>query len=131
MDTITWFFASQVERESIETVASKNGFTLPEDLIQLILEGNNGTPSKKKFDSAHGKEHMVKTLLSYNPEDIENIYDAINVLKESCYRLYPIANDPAGNLICLSPKGVVLWNHEDDSIDTIASDVSTFLSLLY
>ena len=131
MSTISWLFASHVEREIIEKVSGNYCFTLPEDLIQLIMTGNNGTPSKKKFDSAHGKEHMVKTLLSYNPDDIENVYSAIEVLKESCYRLYPIANDPAGNLICLSPKGIVLWDHETDSIDLIAPDIATFLSILY
>ena len=130
MNTITWLFASQVARAVVEKVAKENGFTLPEDLIQLVLKGNNGTPSKKKFDSEHGREHMVKTILSYIPEDIENVYDAIDVLRESCYRLYPIANDPAGNLICLSPKGIVLWNHETDEVDFIAKTVTLFLESL-
>ena len=131
MNNITWLFSSRIDRETVVNVATINGFSLPEDLIQLIMEGNNGTPSVKHFDSSCSKNHMIKTLLSYNHEDIENVYGAIEALKESCFRLYPIANDPAGNLICLSRDGIVLWNHENDTIDQVATNISDFIEHLY
>ncbi len=131
MSSITWKFSSHVDRETVVKVARDNGFSLPEDLIMLIMEGNNGIPSVKHFDSVGAKEHLIKTLLSYNSADIENVYGAIDVLKESKFRLYPIANDPAGNLLCLSPQGIVLWNHENDTIDKVANSVSDFLNQLY
>ena len=46
-------------------------------------------------------------------------------------KLFPFADDSAGNLICLDTTNVVFWNHETLEKTYIANSVTEFLSKLY
>lgn len=128
---ITWKYASPISIEEIDAVSKSEGVTLPEVLKSMIVEGNNGEPSKKHFDSVICKDHVFKTLLSYNVKDGETVFNAIKVLKEAGANLYPFGNDPAGNLICMKGEQVVLWNHETGAEELVAHNVETFFNSLY
>ena len=85
----------------------------------------------------------------YDDERDENRYDLVKIYKTMVIekaisdRLIPIADDPAGNPICLSISekdfGVVYYlNHEFEDVDTgfliqskISDDFSQFLKDLY
>lgn len=126
---ITWKYASPIDAKIIENEAKKNRVILPKLLIRIIHEGNNGSPSKKMFKYSNN-EDIFKTLLSYSKSDIENVYSAIKILKEAGEKLYPFANTPAGNLICLQGDHVVLWNHENGLTTFISENIDTFLKSL-
>ena len=128
---IQWKYATPISEKKIAKVEKLYGVQIPDELKAVIKEGNNGVPSKRFFDTDKAKEHEVKTLLSYNKGDIENIYSAAEILKEAGENLFPFANDPAGNLICLSENEVVLWNHETNEIERIAGSVDEFFVMLY
>lgn len=128
---IDWKYASPIEENVINNVAKSHNITLPAMLVEIIMKGNNGSPSKNKFYYDHGNnEDIFKTLLSYNHIDIENVYSALDELKDHP-SLYPFGNDPAGNFICLKGKSVVLWRHETNEIIPISESIESFFNDLH
>lgn len=129
--SIQWKYSSPVEESEILTVAKKHNITLPSYLIQMIMVGNNGSPTPKKFLYGNGSnEDVFKTLLSYNPQDIENVFSALKEL-QGMPSLYPFGNDPAGNFICLKGTKVVLWKHETHEVAIVADSVESFFEGLH
>ena len=57
--SIQWKYSSPVEESKILAVAKKHNITLPSYLIQMIMEGNNGSPTPKSFSMT-----MVATRMS-------------------------------------------------------------------
>lgn len=128
---IIWKYATPVQGNLVLKVAKDHAIELPEFLVKIIEKGNNGSPSKKLFYYDNNKnEDVFKTLLSYNRNDIENVYSALNTLKDYP-ALYPFGNDPAGNLICLENGKVVLWKHETLSIWPVSNTVEEFFHNLH
>lgn len=128
---INWERVAPICDELISKVESLYSIQIPDDLKSILKESNGGVPSKRLFDDGKSKKHEMKTLLSYNRSDIENVYSAFEVLKEIDSKLIPFANDPAGNLICYDGSKVVYWNHETDEIEPIADSVTEFFDKLY
>ena len=73
-----WKYVKATTSEKIEAVKKKYDVQLPEDLEKLILKSNNGRPVKSTFDSERTRGLEFKKLLSYNTEDMENIYTFIH-----------------------------------------------------
>lgn len=128
---IQWKYSSPVEESTIIAVAHSHNVTLPNLLVKMIMEGNNGTPSKRKFFYDNdNNEDIFKTMLSYNPNDIENVYSALAELHGNP-SLYPFGNDPGGNLICVKDSKVVLWKHENNIISPVSDSIDSFFEELH
>lgn len=128
---IHWKYASPVDMNTVIAVAHSHNISLPSLLVKMIMEGNNGSPSKRKFFYNDNKnEDVFKTMLSYNPNDVENVYSALAELHNTS-SLYPFGNDPAGNFICLDGSKVVLWKHETHIIVPISNSVESFFNSLH
>ena len=128
---INWKYVTPVSKEQIAEVEKTFNIIVPDELKAVIMVGNNGVPSKRFFDTDFSKEHELKTLLSYDKRDIENIFSAFAVIRKENEKLIPIANDPAGNLICLDGGNVVFWKHETNELETIADSITDFFDKLY
>lgn len=128
---LTWKYVKTTTVEKIRDVESKVGIVLPEDVKQIILKYNNGRPSVDTFDTAMTKGRQFKKLLSYNREDKENIYTALDVLSKENKELFPIGVDPSGNYICFYKNNIVLYLHETGVIESIESTFENFLNALY
>ena len=127
---MNWRYVKPTTLDKIQFVEKKYSIKLPHDLVNLILEYNNGRPEKSLFLVA-GKERVFKKLLSYNKEDRENIYPYIDVLTMVKPNLYPIASDPSGNFICLYDGKIVFWEHEASKIQFICETMSELVEMLY
>ena len=125
---ITWKRGSHIDESIIKEVETTFNISLPEDYKKVIAENNNARPSISTFDTEVSKEHVFKKLTK---DHIQNVYKAKKVLSTVDDSLFPFANDPAGNLICLKNGTVVYWLHEDDSILKVANSFTEFLSSLY
>lgn len=109
---------------------------LPNDYKETVALYNGGRPDKSsvKVDS---RERVFKSLLSFNTEDKENIFDVHKWLESKLHKnLVPFAIDPAGNYFCFDYKNsdkmsVVYWNHENQSISKICNNFSELLEELY
>lgn len=124
-----WKFVKKTSIDNIRKVEYLTGFSIPEDLKRVILDCNSGYPTSSCYDTIVEQGKEIKKLLSFNEEDSENIYMFLNFYKET--KLFPFADDSAGNLICLDKANVVLWNHETAEKTYIANSVTEFLSKLY
>lgn len=128
-----WKYVKATTSEKIEAVKKKYDVQLPEDLEKLILKSNNGRPVKSTFDSENTRGLEFKKLLSYNTEDMENIYTFIDVVQTENRNLFPIASEPSGDFICLdlSNNTVVHFNHETTTNEFVADSISQLISSLY
>lgn len=128
---ISWRRTSVISEDLIVKAENLFGVKLPNDIKKMFLIANNGRPSVCLFDSPSGKEHVLKKLLSFRKEDIENIYKAKAVVENDDASLFPLANDPFGNLICLKDNKIVFWHHETGVSEYLANSFADFLSSLY
>lgn len=129
MSEITWRYVKTIKNEkSIDEFESKF-CALPKDLLECMRQNNGGRPSLSSFDLKNEKEKEFKTLLSFNEDDVENIFEAQNLTKKE--GLFPFASDPFGNHLCLYQGKIVFWNHETDDTEILADNFSEFLQKLY
>lgn len=133
---LTWKHTSPVTRKQVEKVMGRDCFF--EDLVDLILEGNGGEPSKKRFKVGNRGEAVFKTLLSYNKSDKENVFDAIDFIDEyspiDLPENYPFGNTPNGDLIYLDTVHcgeVYYYDHETGRTTMVARSLKEFLNGLY
>ena len=123
-----------VEKDSINKFQEIYGIVFPEELKELIKVNNGGRPSLDIIKTVEGEELEVKALLSFNKEDVENIYNVINYFKEHFQvRIVPIATEPSGNYFCinLTNNSIVYWNHETNKETLISNGIKEFLMSLY
>ena len=127
---MNWKYVKATSLDKIQAVEKEYDVSLPNDLINLLLESNNGRPEKSLFQVI-GIERVFKKLLSYNKGDRENIYPYIEILRNEDSKLFPIASDPSGNFICLYEGNIVFWEHESGKKQYICDTITDFLALLH
>ena len=126
---VNWKYVTPLKNQnSIETFEAKYGVKFPEDLKEIFKQHNGGCPSAKYFDTASEQEQEFKSLLSFNEDDVENIYDFVFPDNKD---VIPFATDPAGNLFCLYRNAIYYWQHETDRMEFLANSFSEFLGKLY
>lgn len=104
---------------------------VPEDIQELVYKVNAGTPSKFCIKDAHGDERVFGALLSYNKEDDDNVYTAMEINQNK--RHIPFAIDPYGNYFYENLlSGDIVWiNHENGTLIHVADSLTDMLEKLY
>ena len=128
-----WKFIKRLEDvNEIKEFEIQKGCKLPRDLRLCIIANNGGRPERKVFDTAVSKGRMIKKLLSLNYDDVENIWDAYNVMQQENKKLVPFASDPGGNFICFNKDSgeIYLWLHETNTAEYVAESFKDFLDKL-
>ena len=125
MIELTWKYVKPLKNQrAVEIFLSKYQISLPITLIQCLSVNNGGRPSKKIFDTDKGKEYVFKSLLSYNEDDKECIYNVYpNLFKGTS--LFPIGTDAGGNFVCYdtSMDKYVLFKHETNTLETVVWNI--------
>lgn len=132
-DIMEWKFIKRLEDvNEIKEFEIQKGCKLPRDLRLCIIANNGGRPERKVFDTAVSKGRMIKKLLSLNYDDVENIWDAYNVMQQENKKLVPFASDPGGNFICFNKDSgeIYLWLHETNTAEYVAESFKDFLDKL-
>lgn len=127
-----WKYVKPTNAARINEVEKILGFEVPKDLKDLIMQANNGRPEFDCFDTETETGKQFKKLLSYNKEDMENIFSYIDLFKD--LQLIPFADDPAGSFLCLDNNNnneVIYWDHESGEKIFVANSLTAFLSSLY
>jgi len=129
-----WRYVKPIKDEkSIELFEGMIGARLPEDFIEIVRVNNGGRPDRPVFDTDDVKEHVFKTLLSFNTDDLENIFDTADSFIAAKSKYVPVANDDFGNLIAYDKNSFKLYflNHETDDVEYISSSFSELMEKLY
>ena len=109
-------------------------YELPKDFKEFVLQYNGGRPEHKAYDTDTTEERVLKTILSFNKEDISTVWETNEGDIEGLPDKYVVfATDPFGNLICFDKDNdnVIFWNHEDESVEHIANTFTEFIDKLY
>ena len=123
-----------VSSDLIEKYETMVHYQLCASYKQCVLEYNGGRPKNRAFDTDKTAERELKTFLSFNPDDIENVWDVCQWNKEELSDKYiPFAIDGFGNLICFDRHSnmVIFLNHETLATEHIANGFDEFMNCLY
>lgn len=114
----------------INEIEQKYKVKIPKILKDTIIRYNGGRPVKNTFMTKEKSEKVIKTLLSYNQSDRENIYIYLDFFKKG---YIPFANTDFGDVICLNNKNenIELYLHEIDKFEYVCENIEQFINKLY
>ena len=133
MIIMNWKYAKKLEDiNEIYQFEFENSCELPKALKECIISNNGGRPERKVFDTVVTKGRMIKRLLSFHYGDVENVWDAYNLMQKENIDLVPFANDPGGNYICFQKNTheIYVWVHETNTTEYVAETFTKFLEKL-
>lgn len=115
--------------DSIKEIEDKYNVQIPQILKDVIIINNGGRPVANIFSTNNKKEKVIKTLLSYNKDDKENIYVFTELFKKG---YIPFAVAEFGDVICVNNINgyIELYNHESDKMELICENISIFFNML-
>lgn len=133
--SIQWRYVKPLKETSlIEDFECAMTYEFPNSFKECILNNNGGRPSTSTFDTNKTKEREMKSLLSFNKEDKENIWSVNEWVKSDLNNIFiAFAIDNFGNLICfdVNNDSIVFWNHENNETELVAKSFDEFLGKLY
>ena len=115
---------------AVEQLERRYQVRLSHGLRACILANNGGRPVPDGVRLAGGRATDVRLLLSYNPEDRENIYRPMEYFVEKYHgSLIPFAVDSGGNYFCQQGERIVLWR-QDGEFCPVSENFEEFLDRL-
>lgn len=129
-----WQLSIELTAETLLAIEKDFNFILPENLKDFLLQNNASTPSEKYFDTFSSKEEIFSNVIDFNYESIESFTKIYNRLKKVLPSdTIPFAKDGFGNYICMniSDDTIVFYEHENQQIIYIASNLKEFIDHLY
>lgn len=129
---ITWSFVEPLRNEmSVEEFEADYDVVFPEAYKELVLQYNNGYPSRDSFTLPTGEICHLNHLYSFNREDTDNMWD-FNSAENIEAGFIAFADDSFGNQIGFRVKdnAIVFVDYDVDEVTEIAVDFLAFLSQL-
>lgn len=131
-----WKFVKPlVDENTIKEFEEKISRTLPDSLKKDIIEHNGGRPKSWIFNTNKGGNRMFKGLLSFNKEDSNNIFQALewDIGPDNQDDYVIIGQDPFGNYICMDKdlEEMVFINKNSFVVEYIADNYSEFIEKLH
>ena len=147
--------AEPVLYEDVLEFGNYLGVKLPEDYVEFIVNANGETPEPDMlydfYDEVSEQENtsVIRRFFSFFPNveceknNIKFIYNVMRREKTIPVDMIPIADDPTGNVICISLSSndygaVYFLNHEFEDSDTgylmkskITDSFKVFIEKLY
>ena len=122
-----------LSEQSIDNFEKLTTFNFPETFKDCIRKYNGGRPNLCIFSNNKQKIHSIKTFLSFNPEDKENVWKIYQWQYDDIANHYiPIAIDNFGNIICFNYNSeIIFYNHENQEIEYVSSSFDEFIISLY
>lgn len=106
-------------------------FTFPKEFKTVITESNGGTPSKRMFRTNKG-ERAIKTFLSFNRSDTDNVWSEYDWHKEKLDDKYiPFAVDVRNNPICFDKRDKSVVVVTESAVESAGKSFSRFMTSLF
>ncbi len=99
---MAWKYTKELQSvDLISQYEHLTGYALCSSFKRCVIANNGGRPSRRSFDTAKTKEREIKSLLSFNGEDRETVWKAVEWNKDQLTAKYvPFGIDSFGNIIC-------------------------------
>lgn len=125
-----WRYIKPLAAESlISDAEEKLGYNFVESYIDFVKKYNGSRPPVSIFSTSTSQERTIKSFLSFNPTDVENIIKLNRGVTEISTKLVAFAIDNFGNYICFDKQNntVVFLDFETGETDLIDKTFSDFL----
>lgn len=130
----------RLKPEDIDRMEQREGFRVPAPYRAFLLRHNGGHPNRCCFRYGEGayKDSMIGAFLAIRGKGGTLPATVTNTAGRYPSHLFPIADDPGGNLILISTGdetdgAIYFWDHEvegDDAIHWVADSLAAFLDML-
>ncbi|MBO2608500.1 SMI1/KNR4 family protein [Shewanella algae] len=125
-----WRYIKPLETESlISDVEGQLGFKFTDSYVDFVKKYNGSRPPLSVFTTDSLQEKTIKSFLSFNPGDVENIVKLNRGVAEISEMLVAFAIDNFGNYICFDRKNnmVLFLDFETGETELIDKSFSDFL----
>ncbi len=115
----------------ITKIENEYNIHIPQTLKDIIINYNGGRPfDEMLFNTEKNDEKVIKSLLSYNIDDKENVYIFSEIFEKG---FIPFAITVFCDVICINNKNenIELYLHELDTFEYICKNIDEFFSILY
>lgn len=134
-----WVLSKALEnQEIIGKFETQHQIHFPKLYVEVVKEYNNGRPRPNVFGAKGNKEYIAKSLLSFDSNHKENIWETYSALhKQLPSGVFPFMVDQFGNYICffydplLEEPSIVFWNLENQQVEKVASSFEDFINQFY
>ena len=125
----------ELPEKVIINIEEKYNIKLPDDFRNFLKLYNGGYPEPGVFESKdHTIGSRVQRFLGIHKEKYSNLIDYLSLYKgRISNKLFPIAHDSFGNLICIGIVGdiygkIFFWNHEWEA-DSSLGEIPGFFNV--
>ena len=125
-----WRYIKPLATENlIPDAEEKLGYNFVESYIDFVKKYNGSRPPVSIFRTSTSQERTIKSFLSFNPTDVENIIKLNRGVSEISTQLVAFAIDNFGNYICFDKQNdaVVFLDFETGGTELIDKTFSDFL----
>ena len=121
-----------VGEEEINEVENELNYKFPEDFKNFIL-GNKDLHIKPNLFKVNNKEKVLRYICSFDKNSIIYIGKSQNFDSEYKDSIIPFAVLEFGDTLCFDRETnvIVIYNHEEDSIEKVAKNWDEFYTILY
>ncbi|MBQ4773992.1 hypothetical protein F9U44_21050 [Pectobacterium versatile] len=125
-----WRYIKPLATESlIRDSEEKLGYNFTSSYVDFVKKYNGSRPPVSVFSSSTSQERAIKSFLSFNPSDAENIIKLNKSVAEISEMLVAFAIDNFGNYICFDKQShqVIFLDFETGKTELIDKKFSDFL----
>ncbi|MCG3747683.1 SMI1/KNR4 family protein [Vibrio cincinnatiensis] len=125
-----WRYIKPLAADSlIPDAEEKLGYNFVDSYIDFVKKYNGSRPPVSIFSTSTSQERTIKSFLSFNPTDVENILKLNKGVAEISAKLAAFAIDNFGNYICFDKQNdtVVFLDFETGETELIDNTFSDFL----
>lgn len=125
-----WRYIKPLAAESlIPDAEEKLGYNFVDSYVDFVKKYNGSRPPVSTFSTNTSQERTIKSFLSFNATDVENILKLNRGVAEISAKLVAFAIDNFGNYICFDKQNdtVVFLDFETGETELIDNTFSDFL----
>ena len=128
-----WRYVKPLVNEGLISETEKQlGITFDKSYKEFVEKYNGGRPPVGSFETDKTKGRTIKSFLSLNPTDTENIIKSNSYISEFGDKVVAFGIDNFGNYICFtkSDNSVVFFDFETGEIERVTDSFSGFLKIV-
>jgi len=117
----------------IINVEKQVNYNFVEDYKNYLLNHTELKPEKNILELSNGVEKLVRYFYSMDPNSKTYILKFQGLDSEFKNKLVPFGELEFGDTLCFERESnkIVVYNHENDTIDLVANDWNIFMAKLY